>query len=64
MPTTDSKFNGMNGGMTMQCKTPEDELNLLFYKYFSGQVSKTNQLSKQNELYIQHLLAQSQAYQQ
>lgn len=37
---------------------------MLYYKYFSGRVPKSNQLTKQNELYIQHLLAQSQAYQQ
>ncbi|CDW84265.1 UNKNOWN [Stylonychia lemnae] len=45
-------------------KSLQDDINMLYYKYFSGQVSKSNQLSKQNELYIQHLLAQSQAYQQ
>eukprot|EP00347_Sterkiella_histriomuscorum_P017596 403348733 len=63
--TTTTTFNykpiqtSQNGNQ----KSLEDDINMLFYKQFSGRVNKSNKLSKQNELYISHLLAQSQAYQ-
>ena len=39
----------------------DDNSDQLYLRYFSGQISK-NKLSKQNELYIQHLLTQSEDY--
>eukprot|EP00347_Sterkiella_histriomuscorum_P007871 403347241 len=62
--TTTFNYKPMQISQNGNQKSLEDDINMLYYKYFSGRVNKSNQLSKQNELYIQHLLAQSQAYQQ
>ena len=40
----------------------EEMPDQLYLKYFSGQIHSNRPLSKQNELYIQHLMTQSEDY--